>query len=416
MLPKHTVYTTEDSMLNKDLRILIGPAWIGNWGTFLARAFRERGIKVTNVVNRIPPNWAGLVEYDILIYSRIPNRLLEISMAGYLHLDSSLQHNSSIFQLGSRLLPILKLLGVKTFELFKIFKESYYFFKLFLQHDAFIFLFGISLLPHNLDLPILKLFRKKTVMWFGGGDIFHYESIEAEAKKKGIKYHPGEARRESPDKVEQKKRMIRRVEKYVDHIISPPSISQLLTIKYNIIYAPIDVDNIRYNNVPNPRPIVVHAPRLNRKGTPYILEAVEQLRKEGYDFELYLFNRDTHNTKVREILSEADIVVDHLFSSQNGVFATEAMAAGCAVLGGNIPELSGKPQELPIIHTDPDNIYQNLKMLLENPELRRELGQKGRKYAEKYHDPRKIADDFIRLITTGEASITYPAKNRMFRG
>ena len=43
-------------------------------------------------------------------------------------------------------------------------------------------------------------------------------------------------------------------------------------------------------------------------------------------------------------------------------------------------------------------IYQNLKMLLDNPELRQELGEKGRKYVEKYHDHRKIADDFLNLI------------------
>jgi len=62
-------------------------------------------------------------------------------------------------------------------------------------------------------------------------------------------------------------------------------------------------------------------------------------------------------------------------------------------------QFSGFPRELPIIHTDPDNIYRNLKMLLENPELRRELGDKSRRNGEKYHDYRKIADDIVKLIT-----------------
>ena len=44
---------------------------------------------------------------------------------------------------------------------------------------------------------------------------------------------------------------------------------------------------------------------------------------------------------------------------------------------------------------------------VENPDLRRELGEKGRKYVEKYHDHRKIAGEFIRLLTTGEADITF---------
>ena len=157
--------------------------------------------------------------------------------------------------------------------------------------------------------------------------------------------------------------------------------------------------NIKCNNIPNPRPIVVHAPSDDEyKGTSYIVEAVERLRREGHDFEYCLF-RNTDNIKVRKILSEADISVDQLFAFEPGGFALESMAAGCAVLGANVPEFSGFPNELPIIYIDPDNIYQNLKMLLEDPELRRELGEKGRKYVEKYHDPTKIANDIIELIT-----------------
>ena len=157
--------------------------------------------------------------------------------------------------------------------------------------------------------------------------------------------------------------------------------------------------NIKCNNIPNPRPIVVHAPSDDEyKGTSYIVETVERLRIEGYDFKFCLL-RNVSNIKLLETLSEADIVVDQLFETAPGGFAIESMAAGCAVLGGNVPEFSGFPPELPIIHTDPSNIYQNLKMLLEDPELRRELGEKGRKYVEKYHDPTKIANDIIELIT-----------------
>jgi hypothetical protein len=48
------------------------------------------------------------------------------------------------------------------------------FLKYAFKNDVFIFLYGQSLLPYNLDLPILKLMRKKTIMWFVGCDIRHY--------------------------------------------------------------------------------------------------------------------------------------------------------------------------------------------------------------------------------------------------
>jgi glycosyltransferase involved in cell wall biosynthesis len=349
-------------MPNRNLRIFIGPNEIANVNAILASALREKGIRVTAVRYNMSPFFEGM-RYDVALNFQGLNKLQ------------------------------------------MIFKYLYHFLKFSLQHNAFIFLYGRSLLPYNLDLPLLKLFHKKTVMWFLGSDIRHYESVEAATRKMGVKYRQSEAYREKPKTLKRKLRMIHRVEKYVDYIITGPSIAQLLTRDYlgkemaNRIYLPLDVGSIRYNNIPNPRPVVVHSPSHDAtKGTSYVLKAVEQLKSEGYDFDFHLF-RNMSNIKVRQTLSEADIAVDQLFAAGPGMFALESMAAGCAVLGGNIPEFAGYPRELPVIHTDPDNIYQNLKMLLETPELRRELGEKGRRYVEKYHDHRKIADDFIRLLT-----------------
>ena len=202
------------------------------------------------------------------------------------------------------------------------------------------------------------------------------------------------------------------VEKFATHILSAPQYSQLLTRPYHTIDAPVDISNIRYNNNPNSIPIVIHAPSEEAfKGTTYIVKATERLKQEGYQFEFRLL-RGVSNAEVRKILSEGDIAVDQLFAFGAGMFAIEAMASGCAVLGGNVHAFSGLQEKLPVIHTNPDNIYQNLKMLLEDPDVRRVLGEKGRQYVERYHDPGKIADDYIRLIVTGEADTThFPVKD-----
>lgn len=354
-------------MQEKNLRIFIGPSGIANIGAILASALEEKGIKVTVVSTGIRPFQAGM-KYD----------------------------------------KVLDFEGLNKLQ--KIFKYLYYFLKFFFRHNAFIFLSNATLLPYKLDLPILKLFHKKTIVWFVGSDIRHYESFEAAAKRAGIKFYKAKDQGAGPKALKRKLRMIHTVEKYVDYIVTGPSIAQLLTREYVRFYVPLDIDSIRYNNIANPKPIVVHSPTSDEyKGTSYILEAVERLKKEGYGFELRLF-RNKSNNEVRNTLSRADIAVDQLFATGPGMFALESMAAGCVVLGGNIPEFADFPKELPIIHTDPDNIYQNLKLLLKNPELRRELGEKGRKYVEKYHDSLKIADDFIRLLTTGEADRTIPPK------
>jgi hypothetical protein len=41
--------------------------------------------------------------------------------------------------------------------------------------------------------------------------------------------------------------------------------------------------------------------------------------------------------------------------------------------------------ECPILSTTPENLTQNLRVLVKNPKLREELGRAGRKYVEKYH-------------------------------
>jgi hypothetical protein len=346
-------------MQDRDLKIFIGPTEIANIGAILANALGERGIRVTVVTWKVRPLMAGM-KYDL----------------------------------------VLDYPGLGPFR--RRLTYLYHVLKFIAQHNAFIFLFGNSLLPYNLDLPILKLLGKKTVMWFLGDDIRHHESLEAAAKKASLKYYISLDQGAGQRALKRKMRMIHMVEKYADHIISYPSFSQLLTREYETVRLPLDIRNIRYNSVPNPRPIVVHAPSDDKvKGTSYIIQAVERLKNEGHEFDFNLF-RNTSNIKVRGTLSEADIAVDQLFATHGGMFALEAMAAGCAVLGGNIPEFSGHQPELPIMHTDPDNIYHNLKLILGNPELRRELGEKGRRYVEKYHDSSRIASNIIELLTSNK--------------
>lgn len=351
-------------MQSKELKIFIGPTEIGKIAGTLACAFRDKGVKVTVVRTAVNPFQAGM-KYDQTIHFGDLN----------------------IFK--RRLMQL------------------HFFIKNLCKHDAFIFLFGGTLLPYNLDLPFLKLFRKKTIMWFLGSDIRSYDAVEETIKKTGVKYCQSKALIECPDVVRRKIRRIRKIEKYVDYIITDPSIAHLLKRDYigkdseSGIHMPVDICNIRYNNAPNPKPVVIHAPsNQERKGTAHVLEAVKRLEKEGCSFDFRLC-RNMPNTQVREMLSEGDIAVDQLFAVGAGLFAVEAMAAGCAVLGGNIPELSGI-LNLPIIHTNTTNVYDNLKLLIKNPDLRQELGEKGRRYAERYHDHRKIADDVLRLITTDE--------------
>jgi len=51
--------------------------------------------------------------------------------------------------------------------------------------------------------------------------------------------------------------------------------------------------------------------------------------------------------------------------------------------------------EIPIINSTKDSLYDNLIPLIEKESLRRKKGKEGRRYVEKYHDPNKIAKNLI---------------------
>lgn len=275
-----------------------------------------------------------------------------------------------------------------------------HFIKYLVNHDIFIFLSSSCLLPSYVDLPILKLFRRKIVVYFCGCDVRHFEPVEEEARRLSFKYYTcKDCQRRATCSLKKKVRRIKHIERYADLIFTCPDCAHLISRQYQFLWNPVNVDSVMYHNRLNcEQPLIIHAPSAPyKKGTSYVLDAIDRLRKDGYQFEFQLL-QGISNVEVREILSRADICIDQLMSRGYGVFAVESMAAGCAVLGSVSKEYMDYPGELPIIPTDPDNIYENLKMLLNNSKLCHELGRKGREYQEKYHNPRKIANNIIRLL------------------
>lgn len=145
-------------------------------------------------------------------------------------------------------------------------------------------------------------------------------------------------------------------------------------------------DFARVNNV-NTRPLVVHSPtRRHAKGTKYVLDAVEILKKEiDFDFRLI---EGIPRKEALSLVSQCDIFIDQLLLGSNGMASCEAMSMGKPVLCYIMPGVyeNGLPDICPIMNTNPENILQNLRTLLNDSTLRAQLGLKGLEYARKYLD------------------------------
>lgn len=137
---------------------------------------------------------------------------------------------------------------------------------------------------------------------------------------------------------------------------------------------------------------ILHAPNhRGTKGTEYIIQAVNELISEGLKIELILLE-GVKNKEIIETMSQVDILTDQLILTAYGLNAIEGMATGLPVMCNLENELYTRIfrryaylDECPILSTTPETIKKNLRVLVVNPELRKQLGQTGRKYVEKYH-------------------------------
>jgi len=140
---------------------------------------------------------------------------------------------------------------------------------------------------------------------------------------------------------------------------------------------------------------IVHAPtKRHIKGTEFVESAVNELKRIGYSVELVLVE-NVPNRKVKQVYERCDIGVDQLILGWYGNFSIELMSLGKPVICYINPELKVSCEDLPIVSAGPNDLAEKLKMLIENQQLRRDLGKKGIDYVKRHHDLKVIVDQCL---------------------
>jgi glycosyltransferase involved in cell wall biosynthesis len=146
-------------------------------------------------------------------------------------------------------------------------------------------------------------------------------------------------------------------------------------------------------------PKIIHAPSAPiAKGTPEILKIIDELKRE-YKFEFVLLENMSREDVVNE-LKQADIFIDQIVLGSYGMASCEAMAFGKPVLCFIMDEVfeNGLPVDCPIVNSNTNTLKNNLIRLLDDANLRNEIGQQSRLFAEKYHDSDKIAHQLVQIF------------------
>lgn len=275
------------------------------------------------------------------------------------------------------LLPLnaLKMLGFYISSMFK--------------YKTFHFHFGYSTL-YGTELWTYKLFRKNLFFEFHGSD------LRDQKKACEIMGMPFDEKDASSPRMHKRNRKIC---KYADGIVihDDELIPYLPPIKNNLYVVPLRVDISQfepcYPKADNSSIRIVHAPSKRAiKGTQFVLDAVEELKKKYDNIELVLVEGKTQK-EAFEIYKTADIIIDQLWAGTYGVFAIESMALGKPVITYISDAMKERlPEDLPIVSASTKTIKDAIEMLVNDPELRVEKGRAGRVYAENYHDYRIVAN------------------------
>lgn len=259
--------------------------------------------------------------------------------------------------------------------------------------DAFIFLWR-TFRPDNSDLALLKQAGKKIGVIYCGSEVRYKHSYEQWCEVNGveaIEYGLTNDLNEMTDKLH----YLRMAEKYADFVSGGPMETALSLRPQTVYVGMLDTSVIPHRAQQRDVPKVVHAPsRRATKGTEHWLHALNELERDGVQFELELIEgRDFE--EALKCYADADVYLGTLGIGGKG--AREALAAGCVVVEAQPRDmqrrvLAGYRQgidsinETPVVNVRVDTVVETLRSLLPDQQRRQCLAYRGRSYIEKFYD------------------------------
>jgi glycosyltransferase involved in cell wall biosynthesis len=295
-----------------------------------------------------------------------------------------------------RKLPSDKTLtNAKQNRLIRILKRSGFLFSN-INNFKLIHYYSGTILPEYIDLKLFQLLGKPMIISWAGGD--------ARITKIARGNNPYFYRPANDPRDKETEKRLAHISKYVHFVATDPEMAEYSVPFFEKVFnlkQPVNLNECicRYPLVNQSIPLIYHIPTHSGvKGTNYIVSAIDRLRSEGLSFEFKLLEAKFSQKEMRVKLSEPDIYVDELLCGSYGVTAIEAMGSGKPTITYIREDLVDKfPKELPLVNANPDTIYQRLRELIKDAELRQEIGRRSREYVEKYHSLEAVGPELLKI-------------------
>lgn len=256
------------------------------------------------------------------------------------------------------------------------------------KFDIFHFHFGNTFFPSYpqmlplWDLPVLKALGKKVFMHFHGTDI----RMPSIYKKVNPYAEHLLKNSENIDETWLKDRLAL-FNNFCDAIfVSSYDLLDFAPMA-KVVPRAIDVRIWDYKPAPQNRPLkIIHTPSKGgaRFGSDLVIKGMEELKKQGLEFDFVLIENVAHKELKKEI-ENADIVIDRLLTGECGLVSFEAMTAGTIPVAYISPEVAKHQPELPVYNVSPENFVERMSKLLQDREYIRRLARSCRDYAIAHH-------------------------------
>ncbi len=272
------------------------------------------------------------------------------------------------------------------------------------RYDVFIFAFGTTLL-RGYDLPVLRLFRKRSIVVFNGSDSrppYLDGYWMAESHSLSIE--------ECARRTRQIKRAVTRIDRWADVVVDNPMSGHFHERDFVVFQAlglpPAEVETPESpdaSETVSGLPRILHvASDIDVKGTLRIRDSIASLRAAGVGLDYIELERVPHEIVIRE-LSRCDIVVDQLYSDTPVAgFAAEACAQGKPVIVGSYlwdqmhASLDGVALP-PVYEIHPSALEVGLRDLIADSKRRYQLGEQARRFVAEEWTAKAVATRYLDL-------------------
>lgn len=283
------------------------------------------------------------------------------------------------------------------------------------RYDAFILGFGETLLRGNVDLLLMRLLRKPSIVNMAHGSEGRPPFLDGSALIPDE--HPAAQADRLATLTRKTYRRVRRIERWANYVIGAPySNSQFarrpfvnhfaLGIPYSSTEKEEDSDRINHATESNHahKTVILHSPSNPAiKGSATVERVVNSLTQAGFQIE-YRVIAGRPNSEVLNALRGCDFVVDQVYSDTPlAGFATEAAWLGRATLvaGYALSELESLiPDGMvpPSVTCRPDELETALASLLTDPQRFHNIGIQANEFVRNKWEASAVALRYLRIV------------------